>query len=332
MPMNKVIRFAGMACCAALLAGTLAGCSSEPKTPEAVVEKFQSIQQTTNYRMTGTISTDLKMKSGDFDMDMPVKMDVDASYVGAQGKGAMTTTADVLGTQTRETTEFYTDGETVWSRTDGGDWYATQAGTGEGQDTLDTLRNLASPDAVKGAEMAKTEDGYEIALTGEALASSPASGPLLAMARGGNAAEESEEGKKDGFDSGAVRYIFDKDCRLTGLKIEDVTYSQSSGEVDVGDSYDMTMTLGADLKFSNYDQEAAIKIPDDVISGAKQSALDLLGSDLFSRGDDEADDEDGGTAGWDGESNEYEIGAGTSDEIASEPDSGEAATEAGEGR
>lgn len=260
-------RFFAAAALACALLFCLAGCSGKPKTAMDVVKAYQSHEDAGVFHMTGTVSMGMVVTAEGLAFEMPVDVDADMSVCNGMAGGTVRTIMSVMGETVDETSDLYTNGQTVYTRGSDGIWVQAPADDAT-SNAMSLVDDLLLEDVFSEASMEHDEAAgqYVIIVPASALSDTEMFRTMLDLT--GDESDEEAQAVVNAFSQGRIRYAFDEDCYLKSVSLEDMSYTSEA------DGYEMTISLGMVMEFSDYGQVAGVTIPEEALDAMSQEDYD----------------------------------------------------------
>lgn len=234
------------------LVGCAGGAAPEPKDATELMALFDKTEKTNNHaELTMNMSVDLLGQA----LEMPITGSFDT--VDEKTHGTMTMDLGTLGIDKIEM-ETYSEKEgdayIQYMSVDGENWIKQTT------DAASFTSQITNDDILASGEFAKTDNGYQITVTGDKLMG------VISAATGG--AEDSllggDEAVLEALKGTNAVFSFDKDAQITS-----VTMDMDMG-ADGATGSSASVKLSLDVKFSNHGkiEVSTVTVPDTIKSGA----------------------------------------------------------------
>lgn len=250
----------------ACMALSLAACGSadRPATAAELMQKVAAAENATNYAVTGTVTMNMSIESGDATMSMPVTMDVSGAVMGADNHIIVNTTMSLFGNETTMVGETYTvDGVSyVGTSEDGGEmvWDEPDSMV-DTADAVGFIENLTDASMFENAEMSYEDGVYTVTVP---LADVDSMSSLLDEM---DVSATGEEGSAEQMLADAVlTYKVDDGFYLQSVTMDDISYSEE--DPDLGMTTNISM--GLSFALSDYGSVTAedLAVPEEALAAS----------------------------------------------------------------
>lgn len=298
---------------AAAMSFSLCGCAvelnlggSRAKTAAEVIEKYAAaMEESQNYHVDMDMDFKIGAKGDGVTVELPITMGLSADVMDGNLHGDMQMGMNFMGESMEQKAEVYVVQErrsatTYMCDEENGYWTVSE----DEENGAESAMSLSDMDvsAFEDADMVydKEEKTYTVTQSLGDFADAGDTYELLSDVYSGMAEmmNMDPDDFMDEWEKASVIWVFDSDCRLLTMEIEDCEFSDTIKED--GMELDVTVSLALSYAFSDYGEitEKDVKVPDEVIDEAVPSlTLDLEDEDFnvdisTGEGDIDWDDEE----------------------------------------